>query len=1184
MKEKCLVGFDTCSSEHIFNTRSLLAPGSIKKSSKALTLFGINEAAGGLIVEREGSTAFGNAYHHAGVTGNILFASKLVQDGHCVQYDAQNDRCCVRWPLGAGADQWLEFRRHDTGIYAARVPVKRFRGSRRGMSVQSAENAFVWVTSLGNQGRGGVATVRENVAQCTTQEVRRASAARDLHQKLGYPGLASFKRTVARGDLANVDVVVDDIDRAERIWGPSLAALKGRSTGHTTPFVPETGIPGPRRPQEMHADLFFIDKSPFLLAVLKPSQYVLVEPVKSKDTSIWVALRSMKASVNARGIDITEMRFDREGAVQALMNDLGEAGVVTELTAAGEVVPAAVRAIRQIKERVRVIVYDLPYKMLKVMLTGAVEYARQRINMIPSGASDAGETPHTVFFGRKPNVKTDLRATFGSYVQARSAEVDNRMRQRTIGCVALHAMENGVGSWKLLNLNTMQTVVRQTWVPLPMPDHLITFLNTMPHVAGVDEELRARGTDDEREGTDPQAPHAQEDEDTDMQIGQGMAEGREYMDQPGTVDVRGTELCAAENQLGAQEEPLPLYEGTTAGPLAEPPVSDPGVSADPTSYPPSDALRVEQTESPSKGQQDGRQDTIPVEGAYAESAGEVRGAYETGANQESAASHPALVYQRIKEIEEKIKALEERETKLVREITTKERARMNEEECVRKRAAEHQHDEEGPHRKKPGALVTKSKKRKAGNDMESAGLKRVAYRASVRQAIAKHGSVALKAILSELHQMSSKGYDVLDPVRLTDLTHEQRKSIIPTFMFVTEKYAGDGEFQKVKARMVAGGIEQLRELYPDYSSPTVSTDSVLLLAAEAARTNAAVATVDFPGAFLNVPLPDTGQHTYVRIGGALAKYLVAVDGKYTEYNHGGAVTCRPKRALYGCIDAGRRATSDGVVHLLLYVDDMKIIATSERLVDEVLAEIRAAYPRLTVNRGRRLDYLCTVFDYTGRGQVVVSMEGYVQRLLDEYPSLKGAKAPAASDLFMVLEAKPLSAIDAEWSHAAVGKVLYLAKRTRPDVLTVASFLATRVQSPNEKDTDKMMRILKYLNETRKLALTLGMTDDGMRVYIDASFATHDDHKSHTGCVISIGQGVVHGSSTKQKMNTKSSTEAELVGLSDAVGQSLWASNMLQHKVVAVPGVFVLQDNTAAMALIKAGRGKTKRSRHMNICR
>ena len=72
-------------------------------------------------------------------------------------------------------------------------------------------------------------------------------------------------------------------------------------------------------------------------------------------------------------------------------------------------------------------------------------------------------------------------------------------------------------------------------------------------------------------------------------------------------------------------------------------------------------------------------------------------------------------------------------------------------------------------------------------------------------------------------------------------------------MFFKEKYLPTGAFEKLKARFVADGSGQDRSLYDQSKliSYTVSTSSVFITAAIAARENRSVATVDFPGAYLN---------------------------------------------------------------------------------------------------------------------------------------------------------------------------------------------------------------------------------------------------------------------------------------------------------------------------------------------
>ena len=54
-------------------------------------------------------------------------------------------------------------------------------------------------------------------------------------------------------------------------------------------------------------------------------------------------------------------------------------------------------------------------------------------------------------------------------------------------------------------------------------------------------------------------------------------------------------------------------------------------------------------------------------------------------------------------------------------------------------------------------------------------------------------------------------------------------------------------------------------------------------------------------------------------------------------------------------------------------------------------------------------------------------------------------------------------------------------------------------------------------------------------------------RSHTGMMIMKGKGYIYGSSGRQKINTKRSTEAELVGVSDALPQVVWSQKFLVDK-------------------------------------
>ena len=89
-------------------------------------------------------------------------------------------------------------------------------------------------------------------------------------------------------------------------------------------------------------------------------------------------------------------------------------------------------------------------------------------------------------------------------------------------------------------------------------------------------------------------------------------------------------------------------------------------------------------------------------------------------------------------------------------------------------------------------------------------------------------------------------------------------------------------------------------------------------------------------------------------------------------------------------------------------------------------------------------------------------------------------------------------------------------------------------------------------------------------WIDGAFATHQDMRSHTGGALSLGKGVLTGISTRQKLTTRSSTEAELVAVDDCMLLILWTRYFLEAQGYGVDDAIIYQDNKSAMLLEQNG--------------
>jgi hypothetical protein len=134
-------------------------------------------------------------------------------------------------------------------------------------------------------------------------------------------------------------------------------------------------------------------------------------------------------------------------------------------------------------------------------------------------------------------------------------------------------------------------------------------------------------------------------------------------------------------------------------------------------------------------------------------------------------------------------------------------------------------------------MNTRGNKHKLNNAVEE-----FASKISVNEAIRTRGGAAEEVIKKELTQMIKKG--VWTPIDSRTLSTPERNRVIRSSMFLKEKYRPTGEFEKLKARLVAGGHMQDKTLYDDLSSPTVGTSSVFTVLTIAAHENRMTAVLD----------------------------------------------------------------------------------------------------------------------------------------------------------------------------------------------------------------------------------------------------------------------------------------------------------------------------------------------------
>ena len=73
-----------------------------------------------------------------------------------------------------------------------------------------------------------------------------------------------------------------------------------------------------------------------------------------------------------------------------------------------------------------------------------------------------------------------------------------------------------------------------------------------------------------------------------------------------------------------------------------------------------------------------------------------------------------------------------------------------------------------------------------------------------------------------------------------------------------------------------------------------------------------------------------------------------------------------------------------------------------------------------------------------------------------------------------------------------------------------------------------------------IKLTLSADGSGVvQWWVDAAYGVHYDMQSHTGGTLAMGKGSVYSFSSAQKLVSRSSTEAEVIGVDDLMSQMIW---------------------------------------------
>ncbi|WP_288992819.1 polyprotein of Ty1/Copia retrotransposon [uncultured Marinobacter sp.] len=1020
-----------------------------------------------------------------------------------------------------------------------------------------------------------ISTVTENRQGYTLRQFERAKEARRLYHIVGTPTVENFKSLLRMNVIKNCPVTVEDINISEKIFGPDMSCLKGKSTRRKPKPVRQDLIEIPKELIAKHHDIelcmdtMYVNECGMLTAIDRTIKFRSLIPMNTKQhDEYYRALDQILRLYNQAGFVIKTIHCDGEyrGMMEKVDDDLD---VNMNFTNAQDHVPEAERNNRTIKERIRAAYHRLPYKAIpRIMIRYLAMIQANQLNLFPvKGGVSSYYSPRMILNQTNLDYNKHCVVPFGAYVQANheSSKTSSNV-QRTLDAIYLRPTQNQQGGHELMDLNSGQLITRNIVHEIPVTDVVIKAVETMAYQQGF-KSLKFKNRNgiiyhdaDWIAGVD--YDDDEENEDNDEQ----------YYD----------------NEDEEIEDQLEQYE-----------------QIDPDEI--DDII------------QDARQNTNP-------------NVQQGNANaNEQELEHPEeqqRVDEQTRRSTRETRPIERLEPKMSGKSYMQQKKKVNFESDVDMQL-EYCHN-----------LVTQTQpnegQSKEYSPTDAMLMARLMYDLNTRivregasfaqqyllnkglKIFGQKGRDASKKEMDQLHRRSC-----FTPISIAEMTQVERRKAQQALMFLGEKRDGT-----IKGRMVYNG-KPTREWLSreDSASPTAALESIMLTAVIDAHEGRDVMTCDIPNAFIQALMPevkDGDERVMMKITGVLVDMLVELNpelyGPYVVYEKNRKVLyVQVIRAIYGMLEAAllwykkfrgeleqkgfrfnpydpcvANREEKGSQHTLLFhVDDLKSSHKDRKVNDQFdkwLQHNYGEHGEVTIHRGKIHEYLGMEIDYTTKGKVKIGMIEYVANMLNDFPekikSTDTAITPASDGLFNEGQGKKLDQDRADAYHTMVAKALFLCKRARPDIQPTIAVLCTRVKGPNEADWAKLVRLMKYLNGTRDLKLTLSADNlHCIKWYVDASFAVHPDYKSDTGATMSYGDGdgAVQSISRKQKLNTKSSTESELVGVNNISVMILWTKLFLEEQGYDINSNILYQDNKSAILLETNGKKSSgKRTRALNI--
>jgi hypothetical protein len=210
----------------------------------------------------------------------------------------------------------------------------------------------------------------------------------------------NFKSLLEINVIQNFPVTVEDVNISEKIFGPDMSSLKGKSTRGEPKPVRSDFIEIPKKRITKHHDIDLcmdamdVNESGMLTAIDRTIKFRSLVPMNTKQhVEYYRALDQILRYYDRAGFVIRTIHCDGEfrGMMEKVKDDLD---VDMNFANAQDHVPEAERNNQKIKERIRAAYHRLPYKAIpRILINCLAMIQANKLNLFPVKGSPNTTAP-----------------------------------------------------------------------------------------------------------------------------------------------------------------------------------------------------------------------------------------------------------------------------------------------------------------------------------------------------------------------------------------------------------------------------------------------------------------------------------------------------------------------------------------------------------------------------------------------------------------------------------------------------------------------------------------------------------------------------------------------------------------------------------------------------------------------